>query len=625
MRTTLLFAAALLLSACVDRPEPERPIAEVPDNELVSVSYSRTSDVIDERTGTYTVVVSLSRPAPANTTLAVNVTGDAASLIELPTMPMPVDQGAEEVSFDLRIRDNGVTEAQRIAVLTLDAGFNTRPAEENTSLTLQVLDQLPTLRFEKATGLAAEDDGSYSVTLLFDAPAPADGQITLATSGTINPVTDLSGFSATLPYTAGADRLVLTLTLVDDGFAEPPETLTLTIESNSIVKPDPDHAVHTMTLIDRRPTLSFSLARSFSVEDSIRNDLRIVSNIPAPVPIPVALSHSGTATFGVDIEFPEQPVIPAGATSLVLPVSILDDGVIEGAESLTLTLASVPQANVDDTKASHTFYILSDTPLNDTGVTGYATATANNASASPSNAPGQDAAFGRDARAGRPAFDFIKLDAHGNPLPSASSEWACVRDNVAGKIWEIKVGYTQTPNIPPATDDNPNPNSEPIQPWQMRSYNFRFTWYDTDDTINGGQRGAANVDENMAEETPQSGECAFPSRAPLGPSTRDYPAYCNTEVYVKENNAFAFCGRANWRMPTISELQSFASYNPSADPVPTQWFEPEALPYPVLSATTVPGAPATVYCLNPQTRTIQQCLKNVPGFVRLVSDLRDQP
>ncbi|WP_200153020.1 DUF1566 domain-containing protein [Chromatium okenii] len=71
--------------------------------------------------------------------------------------------------------------------------------------------------------------------------------------------------------------------------------------------------------------------------------------------------------------------------------------------------------------------------LNDTGITTCSNATQNGLSCPVADFPGQDAEFGTNG------FDFTKLDAAGNDLPATATDHTCVRDNVTGLIWQVKL------------------------------------------------------------------------------------------------------------------------------------------------------------------------------------------
>ncbi len=128
--------------------------------------------------------------------------------------------------------------------------------------------------------------------------------------------------------------------------------------------------------------------------------------------------------------------------------------------------------------------------------------------------PGQDAERGRDAvtglvklGAGPGSADFTKLDPAGVDLPADAEEWACVRDNVTGLVWEVK------------TDDG-----------GLHDKDWTYTWYDTNTSTNGGYPGQ-----------PNGGVCQDTTT-------------CDTQQFVAALNAKSHCGTTGWRVPSREEL-----------------------------------------------------------------------
>jgi hypothetical protein len=133
---------------------------------------------------------------------------------------------------------------------------------------------------------------------------------------------------------------------------------------------------------------------------------------------------------------------------------------------------------------------------------------------------GQDALYGRDANSatnsitdGEVGFSFTKLDSNGAALAANATSWSCVKDNVTGLIWEIK------------TDDG-----------GLRDKDWKYSWYSTDTTNNGGTEGYADVADN----------CYVATR-------------CDTQKFVVDVNASKLCGAANWRLPSMQELQTIVN------------------------------------------------------------------
>ena len=171
--------------------------------------------------------------------------------------------------------------------------------------------------------------------------------------------------------------------------------------------------------------------------------------------------------------------------------------------------------------------------LNDTGVTGCADETYVNQPCPQPSRPNQDADQGRDADArngllektgfGPAGFDFTKLDANGDPLPDDAPSWLCIRDNVTGLTWEVPgdSGLTSAEN--------------------------RYTWYQPDPLLNGGDAGRAN-----------GGLCAG--------------SECDTYAFIRPLNDAGLCGFQDWRLPTRRELFSLVDFSRVDPAIPTSAF-----------------------------------------------------
>jgi len=137
-------------------------------------------------------------------------------------------------------------------------------------------------------------------------------------------------------------------------------------------------------------------------------------------------------------------------------------------------------------------------------------------------------------------FDLSKLDKWGN-VTDDPSEWACVKDNVTGLIWEVK------------KDGDGIVGNDGLQ-----DLDDFFTFYDsTLDTTSacivdtaGGYSFLCNYDYGYKNTAATN--CLFVEQ----PSNEKY---CNTEDFLSELNAGAetgeaYCGRSDWRLPTQYEV-----------------------------------------------------------------------
>ncbi|MGH8226031.1 MAG: Calx-beta domain-containing protein [Gammaproteobacteria bacterium] len=178
-------------------------------------------------------------------------------------------------------------------------------------------------------------------------------------------------------------------------------------------------------------------------------------------------------------------------------------------------------------------------PLNDTGVTGCATTTNGNPSnpdsCPQSDYPAQDAEIGRDAAetaktlvkagSGIFGFDFTAIGPDGKPtfqqnlskLGYTLQPWACLRDNWTGLEWEVPT---------------------PVANAGLYDTSYSYTWYDPDDSTNGGQSGTQN-----------------------GGSYK-----MDTNSFVQAANTNKLCGHADWRLPSAAELRNLVNIGAPGTP-----------------------------------------------------------
>ncbi len=110
-----------------------------------------------------------------------------------------------------------------------------------------------------------------------------------------------------------------------------------------------------------------------------------------------------------------------------------------------------------------------------------------------------------------PESRFVKLDSKGRELDPKAGPWSCVGDKKTGLIWEVKSA------------------NEGLQ-----FARNTFSWYA--DGLGVPKRGA----------------CA---RDHVGLAWVEYD-YCDTQDLIRHLNQRQLCGRADWRLPSSSELRA---------------------------------------------------------------------
>lgn len=194
--------------------------------------------------------------------------------------------------------------------------------------------------------------------------------------------------------------------------------------------------------------------------------------------------------------------------------------------------------------------------------------------------PGQDAEYGRTAAAvagslskngsGVGPFDFTWLDEDGTAVAAGSSAAHCVLDNLSGLTWELKLAGDLT-----------------------RDSEYRFSWYDADETVNGGDAGLF-----------------YGPECPGG--------LCNTWSYADALGKSKVCGLSAWRLPTVAELRGISDAASLCDadgadcPFDTHsWY---------WSATSVAADPSQAWMVTLDGRADTAYSKELPRQVLMVSD-----
>ncbi|MDD5227220.1 MAG: DUF1566 domain-containing protein [Methylococcales bacterium] len=119
-------------------------------------------------------------------------------------------------------------------------------------------------------------------------------------------------------------------------------------------------------------------------------------------------------------------ISPKKTDSLIFKLIVTDDKKATAFDTVTINVAAQIQGQ-----------------LNDTGITFCSDGAFNVASCGISTYPRQDAEFGRDFfdnddKDGHAGFSFNKISATGENLPLDATQWACIKDNITGLLWEVK-------------------------------------------------------------------------------------------------------------------------------------------------------------------------------------------
>ncbi|ETR72346.1 MAG: hypothetical protein OMM_07560, partial [Candidatus Magnetoglobus multicellularis str. Araruama] len=299
------------------------------------------------------------------------------------------------------------------------------------------------------------------------------------------------------------------------------------------------------------PTVSWTAAYQDIAE--ISGNIQVtaqLSYVSTEKDVVVPITVSGTAELLTDYSLSSQSIlIPSGEQSASITVTVFEDYLIETYEVIVLSMGT-PVNALTDTSYVHTIIIDNiyrskqqvgyqyTSRIPDTGQTSCQDM---HGEVSCKNPDGDN--FGQDASYNINPESFTKLDAQGNDLPGSASEWAMVRDNVTGLVWEVK------------TDDQ-----------SIHDKNNIYTWFDNNPETNGGDAGTNGN----------------------GTDTNDF---------INSLNNSRFGGFSDWRLPTMPELGRIVNYA-QFNPLINKYYFPETMPAYYWTSTSSVGFSSAAWVIN---------------------------
>jgi hypothetical protein len=302
--------------------------------------------------------VVVDHPSSSSLTVPLTVSGTASSADATVGSSVTFAAGATSASVVVTVVDDALYEGPEVLSVSLGTAPGVLAGAITThTVTIQDNDSHPEVSFADASSFVSESVGTTALSVVLDRPSSSSLTVPLTVSGTASSSDAMVGSSVT--FAAGATSASVVVTVVDDALYEGAETLSVSLGASPGVSAGAI-TTHTLTIQDNDslPQVSFAVASS-SVSESVgTTTLLVVLDHPSSSSITVPLSVSGTAS-SADASLPTSVTFAAGATSASVVVTVVDDGVYEGAEALSVSLGTSPDASAGAI-ATHTLTIDDD-------------------------------------------------------------------------------------------------------------------------------------------------------------------------------------------------------------------------------------------------------------------------
>src|SRR6185369_16951656 len=346
------------------------------DNGQFTVSLSALSST--DTTISYTVS-GTAAPGSDYTALAGSVTIPAGSLTALVDVTLLADtlvEGDETVIVTLTAVTSGDPQ------ITLDSG--------NSAATVTIADTedtaLVSITANDPSAAEPADNGQFTVSL--SALSSTDTTISYVLTGsTATAGSDYVALSGSVTIPAGSLTALIDVTLLADSLVEGDETVIVTLTAVTSGDPqitlDSGNSAATVTIADTEDTALVSITANDPSAAEPADNGQFTVSLSALSSTDTTISYvltGSTATAGSDyVALAGSVTIPAGSLTALIDVTLLADSLVEGDETVIVTLTAVtsgdPQITLDSGNSAATVTIA------DTEDTALVSITANDPSA----------------------------------------------------------------------------------------------------------------------------------------------------------------------------------------------------------------------------------------------------
>ena len=326
--------------------DPHAATLTILDNDVALLALSAASYSVSEAGPTASVTITRSRNTLSSASVHfATADGTATAVSDYTAVSQDVSFAAGQTSqtVDIPIIDDSLIEGNETVSLALSSPSAEARLGSPSTATLTIVDNDRSFAFSAASYSVSEGGGSLPVTIRRSgSTASADSVYFATANGTAVAGSDYTAVSQTVSFAAGEATKTVSVPIKDDGLLESSETVSLSLSSPSAgtTLGSPNRA--TLTIQDNEAVLAFSAA-AYSVKESRGSaTITLVRTAFSSSAVSVRFATAnGSARAGSDYTTVNRTVsFAAGESSKTVTVPIIKDKLLEGTETIRLTLSS---------------------------------------------------------------------------------------------------------------------------------------------------------------------------------------------------------------------------------------------------------------------------------------------
>lgn len=276
---------------------------------------------------------------------------------------LTIPAGNAHADLVLTATDDSLYEGTEHFVLKarLGEGYNLDPSSTQVELSVTDNDSpvLPMVTVAALIPACLEQGGGGGALTVYRTGDPsAPLEVFFSSGGTAQPGSDFTPLPSSVVIPAGESSIGMVVASIDDPVVEGDETVVLTISPHSSYQVGtPSSATVTIQSDDvpvlPKITVHPSLATTNESAGTPPAGIRIQADSTMDTPMTVKFILQGTATAGSDYTNPGASiVIPTGADSIIVPISAINDALLEGDETVVLIPTADPAYRIGSTNTA---------------------------------------------------------------------------------------------------------------------------------------------------------------------------------------------------------------------------------------------------------------------------------
>jgi hypothetical protein len=325
------------------------PSITITDNDTATVSIANTTNGAEAGPTNGVMTVTQSAITTSNTVVSYTVTGTATSGADFTALSgsVTIPAGSTTATISIPVINDLIVEGNETVIVTLNTvttGVSTTigtPASATNTITSN---DAATVSIATTTNGNETGPVAGVMTVTQTAVSATNTVIAYSVAGTATSGSDYTALSGTVTIPAGATTANISIPVINDILVEGNETVIVTltsITSGLATLGTPVAATNTIADNDA-PVVTIANTTNGNEAGPVNGVMTVTQTAIATTPIVISYTVSGTATSGADFTALSGSVtIPAGATTATITIPTINDLIIEGNETVIVTLTGI--------------------------------------------------------------------------------------------------------------------------------------------------------------------------------------------------------------------------------------------------------------------------------------------